>query len=321
MPLNTPPQPQRHRAVARHRVTGLTLIELLISTAISLVIAGAAGYVYLSSRDTQRTLSDKAMAFENAKFAIETLARNLENAGFYPAERSNTGSDNAQYITNYTNPVTINPPNAYSAGVFGCQRQRLAASSGSFACAAHTSSSVNADGLVLNYYTNDNFGLDTGNRSDCLRQDPSTTDPINVAAGTNRPTFVSNRYTLTPVTMKIEGATVNTFNLSCWGNGNATSGYQPMVVGFEQLRFTYLLDNTTTAQYVSANAIAANQWASVSAIRICLLARSLQPVRLQGSKTYALTDCDGSSQNFSDGVDRQVFTQVVALKNQLTQSF
>jgi type IV pilus assembly protein PilW len=303
----------------------LTLIELLISTAISLVIITAAGYVYLSSRDTQRTLSDKAMAFENAKFAIDTITRNLENAGFYPAEYSNSSTDNAVNIVGYANPVTASPPTAYNAGVFGCQKQRLGSN---LTCTNHSSSTEDADGLVINYYIKDKFGdsegknlnLDTGNRSDCLRQDAEN-DPINIAAGKDKPTFVSNRYTLTSADMKIEGTTVNTFNLSCWGNGNTQYAYQPMVVGFEQLRFTYLLDNTATAQYVSANAIAADQWASVRAVRICLMARSLQPVRLQGSKAYALTDCDGSSQNFSDGVDRQVFTQVVALKNQLTQSF
>ena len=66
---------------------GFSLIEFMVSIVISMAVVIAASYVYLNSRETQRTLSEKSMMFESARFAMDLVGRDIENAGFYPIIR------------------------------------------------------------------------------------------------------------------------------------------------------------------------------------------------------------------------------------------
>lgn len=323
---------------------GFSLIELMVALAISMVVVTAASYVYLSTRESQRTLTERAYTFESAKFALDTIGRDIENAGFYPAIRSTTGaaSPNSVIAEGYLNPVTTSPPTAYNTMVYGCEAQRyLPNTTPSAACGAQTAG-VDADTLVVNYYSNDSSGLDIGNRADCLRQDSANDAATNAITGNvrrnanhatttaadrpflapQRPLFVSNRYTLNPTPMIIEGQTINTFSLACNGNGTAAASdtYQPMIAGIDQLRFYYLIATDTTGRYRRASAVGTD-WSRVVAVRVCLLARSLQSAKLQGGASYSLNDCDGTAISYTDGLERRVFTQVFALKNQSHRTF
>jgi type IV pilus assembly protein PilW len=111
--------------------------------------------------------------------------------------------------------------------------------------------------------------------------------------------------------------------------------FQPIVAGVEQLRFRFgAIDNQTTmqpSQFLAPADVSAlvpipvgpgsrSGWGRVVAVRACLLVRSLQPARLSRA-TYTITDCDGVSKSYSDGVERKVFSQVFAAKNMLTQTY
>lgn len=334
-------KPSHKRAApSPEKSNGFTLVEFIVSIALSMVIVIGASYVYLSTRETQRTLQEKAFAFESARFALDAIGRDIENAGFYPEIRSQTGTamPNSLLVEDYANPITVSPPIAYGTPVFGCQATRYLPLAATQACGAHISNTVDADGLVVNYYTNDALGLDIGNRADCLRQD-SANDPNNVtrrhvnhvtpstAANTFllpvRPLFVSNLYSLQPIAMNIEGQTINTFSLGCNGNGKSTADntYQPMISGIDQLRFYFLVSSSGSSRFRRANDVATTDWANVAAVRVCLLARSLQAARLQGSTSYSITDCDGTNTAFTDGIARRVFSQVFTLKNKMNATF
>ena len=334
-------KPSHKRAVSSpEKSNGFTLVEFMVSIALSMVIVIGASYVYLSTRETQRTLQEKAYAFESARFALDAIGRDIENAGFYPEIRSQTGTamPNSVLVEDYANPVNVSPPIAYGTPVFGCQATRYLPLAATQACGAHSSNTVDADGLVVNYYTNDALGLDIGNRADCLHQD-SANDPNNVTrrhvnhlttAAANRafllpirPLFVSNLYSLQSVAMNIEGQTINTFSLGCNGNGKFPLDitYQPIVSGIDQLRFYFLVSSSGTSQFKRANDVATADWPNVAAVRVCLLSRSLQPARLQGSTSYSITDCDGTSTAFTDGIARRVFSQVFTLKNKMNVTF
>lgn len=307
---------------------GFSLVELLVSLAISMVVVTGAAYVYLNTSQTQRVLFEKALATETAHFAMDVLGRDIENAGFYPSfrvEGTVPAEVAAVSLGAYVSPDSTGTIAAYDAPVFGCMEQAYKPAGTAPACAAHTGV-VDADTLVLNSFSNDAYGLDIGNRADCLRQD-SANDPINnlrknttVALTPISPLFVSNRYTLTPVAMQVEGQNINTFSLACNGNGKSSSDniYQPMVAGIDQLRFYYLIraSDSTTSKFQRANAVVAADWPNVVSIRVCLLARSMQSVKLQGSTSYSIKDCDGVDRAFTDGIERRIFTQVFALKNQ-----
>ena len=306
---------------------GFSLVELLVALAISMVLVTGAAYVYLNTSQTQRALLEKAFATETAHYALDVLGRDLENAGFYPSIRvAGSAAVATVSVATYTNPAApLTIPAAYNAAVFGCNAQLYDPAASPAACAAHTGT-VDADTLVLNSYSNDSYGLDIGNRADCLRQD-SANDPINasrvnttnVALTPASPLFVSNRYTLSPTTMTIEGKTISTFSLACNGNGEATasSAYYPMVAGIDQLRFYYLVraSDTAASKFQRADAVAAADWPNVVSVRVCLMARSLQAAKLEGTTSYSLNDCDGVSNSYTDGVERRIFTQVFALKN------
>jgi hypothetical protein len=232
----------------------------------------------------------------------------------------------------YTNPVTTSPPAAFNTPVFGCQANRYLPATN--VCDAH-SVTIDADTLVVNYYSNDASGLDIGNRADCLRQDSANDVVINItrrnaghasATTANRPflmpispLFVSNRYTLTPAAMNVEGAAISTFGLACHGNGGMVASpnynYYPIIAGIDQLRFYFLerTNETAVSQFRRANGV--TNWANVVAVRVCLMARSLQSARLQGSTSYTIADCDATARSFTDGIERRVFSQTFALKN------
>jgi type IV pilus assembly protein PilW len=297
---------------------GFSMVELLVALGLSMVIVVATTYVYLGTRETQRALFEKAYASETAHYALDVIGRDIENAGFYPS------SAVVGVVQTYSNPVpvTASPPAAYNAKVFGCQANKYDPAASTPACAAH-SSGVDADTLMVNSYTNDVSGLDIGNRADCLRQD-SANDSVNatrLAATPMQPLFVSSRYTLVATAAQVEGQAISTFSLACNGNGKAVtdSVYEPIVAGVDQLRFYYLVragDSTSNSQFVRANAVTlANNWANVVAVRVCLMTRSMQSARLQGSTSYTIADCDGTSRSFTDGLERRVSSQTFALKN------
>lgn len=322
---------------------GFSLVELLVAVAINLVVIIVAANLYLGTRETQRAMTEKATMFENGSFALDVIGRELENAGFYPAISAESAAKSL-VVNTYENPVA-GSPDAYDAGLFGCDDKLFQATDAT--CAAHSASPApDADSLVVSYFTNDSLSLDSGQRADCQRRavdnDPTnaarkgpSTSPTGVAPLV--PLFVSNRYTLVPTTLDIEGQSVSTFSLACNGNGvnPQDNTYQPIVAGIEQLRFRYgSYSNPATLQpdqfYAAADVPSGSitvgpteraGWARIGAVRACLVVRSMQRARLVTGASYTLVDCDGVSQTYSDGIERRVFSQVFAVKNHLPQTY
>ncbi len=69
-------------ASALPRQAGLTLVEVMVSLAISLVILSALVYIYVASRGAYRTNEAVARVQENGRFAIELLVREIREAGY-----------------------------------------------------------------------------------------------------------------------------------------------------------------------------------------------------------------------------------------------
>jgi len=90
------------RAPIRRAPRGLTLIELLITMAISLVILGAVSYTYLGSKGAYRTNESLARAQETGRFALDALVRDLHGTGYL-------GCGSAQTATNAS-------PTVYAVG-------------------------------------------------------------------------------------------------------------------------------------------------------------------------------------------------------------
>ncbi|WP_448683154.1 PilW family protein [Pseudomonas nicosulfuronedens] len=83
------------------RQRGLSLVELLIATAVGLLLLAGVIQVVLSSKRSYQGSVALAELQENGRFALEAMAQDLRNAGFTgacPAGLVNaSGSDNARY--------------------------------------------------------------------------------------------------------------------------------------------------------------------------------------------------------------------------------
>jgi type IV pilus assembly protein PilW len=297
------------------------LVELMVSLAVGVMVMGAAAAAYLSISESQRSLTEKSYAAESARFAMETLGREIQNAGFYPVNEvasttpvSPLTPQSAVPIGSFATGAESNPatsPEHLRSPVFGCSSKKIDATKTTSVCVAHTSASpaVDSDTLVASYYTDDDFGKDRGNNTDCARATPAA-----VAGSNGKLFFISNSYTLTPVTLKLEGNTIKTFGLACAGSASPVNNYVPLITGIEQLRLSYLVQGETTAQFKSANSVLANDWSKVIAVKVCLVARSLQNVRLQAS-SYYFKDCADATQTFATGIERKRYTQIFVVKN------
>ena len=88
-------------------VNGLTLIELLIAMALSLVLLGAASTLFLGNKTTHRLNTAVIQLQENARFAATLIAKDIRMAGFLGC----TSLDPQQPLINHLAgpPVTLSP--------------------------------------------------------------------------------------------------------------------------------------------------------------------------------------------------------------------
>ena len=112
------------RACTRRRVgrqLGLSLVEFMVSMAISMVLVLAAASIYLATRESQRSIDQASTAHEAGAYALRLIGRDLVSAGFYPAVRP-ASADLINVLPAYAN---ITGKSAYEFGIFGCDGARL----------------------------------------------------------------------------------------------------------------------------------------------------------------------------------------------------
>lgn len=327
------------RTTLRKSQQGFSLIELLIALAINLVIVSAAAYLYLGTSDAKRALDQQQTLNENGQYALDIIGKDITNAGFYPAVRNSNPSINSTTAAikgSFKNPVPT--VTAYKSGIFGCSGQKFDLNTK--ACVSHASSSVTADAVVINYFTNDTMGTDIGQQFDCARNGvsgaSSNTGRASVTAGQVPivPLFISNSYTLITTTFSIENQIINTQSLTCGGNGNTT--YQPSIAGIESLQFRYgvFIDSDTlqpsrfylasemaALSNVAVNGVDKDAWGRVVAVEVCLVARALLQTKTTSSTgtVTPYTNCSGTAVTPTDRSIRRVYRKVFALRNNLTQ--
>lgn len=335
------------------RQAGLTLIELMVAMAISLIIVVAAAYVYITSRESQRAIDRTSGSLETGAFVVQMLGREIMNAGFYPATAAPLSSEPTQrgmydtyaplpsdprQITDWADPSIGWPPAAFVSSIYGCDGGKLNVADST----CDPVDSAAADTLVINYFTSDALGNGAGRRTDCTGADvadevPAKGDPSNIERKKNiggsppatphtginpalppqLPVFVSNRYTLANTKISIDRGDINTKSLACSGNGKSPHGtpdstaYQPIIHGVAELQFTYGVysgeDSLTPARFYTAtevnalgtltlNGLVLNPWQRVTAVRVCVLTKTL------GGKTR-IADKSGAARKYLDCSD------------------
>lgn len=317
-----------------HFQQGLSLVELLVSLAISIVIALAAASAYLGTRSTATAMANISTINETGKLALDMIGRDLQMAGYYPAiiASSSTNTNMMGTFSNTKNAAYA----AYNQGLFGCDGGQFNPTTG--ACPAVVANAP--DSIVINYFAQVELDATTfGSGFDCLRQ-PVSNDTSNVAG---KPQYVSNRFGLVDTSYTAAGAspiarTVNTKSLACNGNGKNPEDtvYQPIFEGIEDLVFRYGANAGAGSQspetYYTAAEVSAlptvngtNGWQRVTSVHVCVLTRSLENTRTQDKpgtlRTY--TDCRGNVKTYA--LDERAlfkrFDRIFAIRNNLNGIF
>lgn len=100
------------RAVAalRREERGLTLIELLVASAIGLVVVGGAMSIFLSGVKSQPRASSKVAAIQQGRFAVERIVRELRQGLEVPSSPA-SGATHLELVT-YVNATSCDGPAA-----------------------------------------------------------------------------------------------------------------------------------------------------------------------------------------------------------------
>lgn len=307
---------------------GLTLVEMMVALVIGLAIVIAASVIYLAtSKNTRETQSVSDLS-ETGQLALELLGREIKKAGFYPAQFSAAGQPLMPGAFSNTKDAANT---IYNQGVFGCQGANF--DPATKACG--TSTAGEPDSLVINYLVTADFGdaAATGNHRDCNRATVSSDTANAPAVAASRPMFVSNRFGLVATSyVTANGVSVNTRSLACHGNGaESATTYTPHLAGIEDLVLTYgvygTADQQTADRYYTATEVSAlgvvadlTAWQRVTAIRVCLVVRTPDPVRqTEGSTARTFRDCRGNDVTLSntDRTLRRRYERVFAVRNNI----
>jgi type IV pilus assembly protein PilW len=263
-----------------HIARGHTLVEFVIAIALGLIVTAGAVSLYTTQRKVFERSNDAMRIREAGLTALTLMGQQLQMAGFVPAD-----------VVGFTS----SPP------LFGCSGGRPTGAGNSLACEVLPSHS---DGIAVRYVADNvsTWPSATGQSTDCLGQAVTNNDATLGGQGV----LVVNRYFA-----RVSGSTGEP-ELYCEGNGKAGSA-QPLVEGVERVRLKYWLAGGPSA--IDASAIAADQWARVVAVDLCVLVRGAPQGR---SRRYA--DCDGVSAVGADMRTRQAFWRRVAIRNHAEDS-
>lgn len=267
---------------------GLSIVELLVALVISMLLLTGVVQVFFSSKQTYASNEAASRLQENGRFALEFIAQSARHAGYVEAANATTA-----------------PPNPIATpGAANCNTPRVCSTQGN----------GNASDTI-------GFALQPrileGARRDCLGNPLGPLTDIE-----------TNRYLIVNYFEVIPGANGAPSALGCksWnftkgaGEWVAGPGASPLIDGIDALQIQYGIstsgDRNNVNQYVSADRVTAlNAWNDVLAVRIAVLANSIEPVDPPApARRYVLLDAAPTAA-FDDGRARQVFTTTIKLRN------
>jgi type IV pilus assembly protein PilW len=309
------------------RQRGMTLIELMVSMTLGLLLSGAVTALYLTTRQTSRQGDALTQMNANAQMVMDLIGRDIQMAAYYPAPLPrDTSAAAAHERGTYFNSVT-SAPSAYNDGLFGCEAASFDPSTPDCATSAGATA---PDSIVISYFSDDHFGSGSrlGLQNDCLGQpvDTSATSYNEARRADDLPVQIVNHYALVTQTLTLDSSTITTKALACQGNGKPTGSYVAIASGIEDLQLSYGVAETagslSPSRFYNATGVG-TKWPQVTAVKVCLLVRSIEAVRMSdkgGTSARTYVDCQGNTQTLGAS-NRALFRryeQVFAVRNRLT---
>ena len=312
---------------------GVSLVELLVGLVIGIVLSLAAAALYLGTRETSRGSQAISDVNETGKIALDMIGREIQKAGFYPAQFGSDWATNNQFAGAFFNGKDVTKA-AFNSGIFGCDNANYDPTTK--ACAAAVAGKP--DAIVINYFASPEFGSDSllGNTNDCNRSKVANDADNATRSAAGLPLFVSNRFGIVAGTSYVDtdGNTVSASNLGCHGNGNEAAAMQSALQGVDDLVIRYgLYDGDGSEQspthFMTATNVNAqpavggrSPWQRVTAVSVCVLVKSVGSGRQQDKadsvRTY--TNCRGAVPPLPTS-DRHIyksFQRVYAVRNNLS---
>lgn len=324
---------------------GFSLVELMVAMTIGFIVLAGIGYLYLESRQAFRSMDNLSRMQESARYALDTMSRDIRMAGYRGCASSNA------VLTNVLNTNTAPaydfgvPVNGYDAaggswspalpsGTGGLNGLNILPGTdalilrGAFGEGASVTSQTNASAAFTVITPNDLAINDIAMVTDCksasVFQVTSVTGGVGHAVGAGSPG--NSTSTLGPYTngeiikMQSKSYFIRTGasgQPALWqfDNYRAAGGDNPAEIaeGVESMHILYGIDTNTDGvieSYAKANAVA--NWNQVAAVRISLLVAGNDNNVASSKQTYMY---DGGPVTANDQRLRQVFTTTVSVRN------
>lgn len=315
-----------------YRQRGLSLVELMVALTIGLFLMGAVGIIYVNTATASRGSTQESQMNEDATLALELLQQQIRLAGF----------SNVNAAGNRLFP---------GQAVFGCDGSfdDIDSDFSALACdagAGPDAIAVRYEATQLNSQTITVGGVTSP--ANCAYESlaawtPSVAEGVPAAVPATSLALADNRYYIAN-----DVNNGNTPTLFCQGRTGAAFGAETALIpNIEDLQIQYGVTDLPSvgnpiphqvAGYVNASdevltrASVAPQpgaWSRVSALRVCLVARSARPVPTgdnplgtanpdgttltPGLGTYI--DCGGVSRTVTDRFIRRAYTTTIQLRN------
>lgn len=275
---------REHRQYSKQR--GLSIVELLVAVVIGMLLLTGVIQVFFASKQTYSSNEAASRLQENGRFALEFIAQSARHAGY--VEPANTTA---------SKPAPIAAP-----GAAACNTPQVCSGDG----AGNASDTV---GFIFQPRL-----LEGSVRRDCLGS---------VVGNAGNTDLIINQFVIIPAdpTDPTDHSALGCRSWNIDDNGWVTGATPaPLIDGIDALQIQYGLssnssDLNSANQYVSADRVTAlNKWNDVAAIRIAVLANSVERTSPPTpARAYVLLDA--APIVLDDGKARQVFTTTIKLRN------
>ncbi|CAM5402973.1 PilW family protein [Thauera mechernichensis] len=318
------------------RQLGMTIVELMISMTIGLVILGAVGALFINVQHSARNADSMSRIQENARFAVELMARDIRMAGYIGC--GNLGSGTINTIANAPVPQ-LNAANAIRGqdAPSGTIAGITLAGGDTVTIMRGTGSDVHLVGNVVPSNANiqinsnpDNFAADDVLMvTNCSNTDVFRATNVSNSSGTitlahSSSSNTGNRigtYGPDAFVMRLArfvyfvGTNPDTNRPSLYrANTIASAGVaEELVDNVENMEIEYGVDtnnNNAADEYRAAAAV--TNWESVISVRLRLLVASADNNILPAAQSHTF-----NGTTVSDRRMRQVFTTTIAIRNRL----
>lgn len=319
------------------RQLGMTIVELMISMTIGLVILGAVGALFINVQHSARNAESMSRIQENARFAVELMARDIRMAGFIGCSNLETGTVNT-IAKAPVEPLQASnalrgqdAPSGTIAGITLVGGDTIAIKRGTgrdvflMDTPSTTEIKINRNPEIPdNFVTGDVLLVSNCTHADVFRvtNDPSVGSSITIEHGEDaNDGFRIGNYKQDAFVMRLSryvyfvGTNPDTNRPSLYrANTIASAGVaEELVDNVENMEIEYGVDtNNDNAADEYRTAAAVTNWESVISVRLRLLVASADNNILPAAQSHTF-----NGTTVSDRRMRQVFTTTIAIRNRL----